>query len=378
MFRILHLGYRVISVSLIIPSLTLCSSPHKQLASDELTSIASRAVTIRNDVAPLDVKGERIDAHDGEILQAGGRFYWYGTAYKCGFTLNQAGTNWCGVRIYSSTDMKNWTVAGAVQGFAFDYTTPGWQSRCSPPRFGCFRPHVVYNPTTQLYVMWINTSVSDTDRRAYQVLTSPSPAGPFTPVNSTPKLHSPAGDSKPPVAWGDHALFVDRDGNGYIVYTVISSVQGNSHDLAVEALDPTFTTGTGRYVRLGLTMVEAPSMVYRSGSGYLIFYSDPACPYCSGTGTSYVRADSPLGPYQFGGKIGTLSCQGQPAAVNEIQSANGTLYIWNVDRWVSGPNGELVGNQYQANTYLAPLTFNPDGSVPAQPCLPSWDFYPTS
>ena len=38
--------------------------------------------------------------------------------------------------------------------------------------------------------------------------------------------------------------------------------------------------------------------MFRRGSDYYITLSDPQCAYCAGTGTAYLRAKSPLGPWR--------------------------------------------------------------------------------
>lgn len=158
-----------------------------------------------------------------------------------------------------------------------------------PLRFGCYRPHVVFNARTGKYVLWINSydNVSN-----YHVFTADSPGGPFV-EGPQPRLavnrDAPAGALNN----GDEDVFVDRDGTAYLVLTDIVA----GHRLKIERLDPTYTTGTGEVSDLGVSGVEAPSMFERAGR-YYVAYSDPTCAYCPSTGTSYVVADSPLGPWR--------------------------------------------------------------------------------
>jgi hypothetical protein len=35
----------------------------------------------------VDTDGDAVDAHDGRLRYFGGRYYWYGTAYRCGYAL---------------------------------------------------------------------------------------------------------------------------------------------------------------------------------------------------------------------------------------------------------------------------------------------------
>lgn len=155
--------------------------------------------------------GDALDAHDGEIAFFNGIYYLYGTSYDCGFEWQNKNAAFCGFKVYSSKDMRNWT----DRGFLFNAQTKVWQTRCNGNTYGCFRPHVIYNKQTKKYVLWINVydNVS-----GYRVFTSKAPFGPFEEV-AEPKL---AVNSKAPAGGlnnGDHDTFVDDDGKAYIAYT---------------------------------------------------------------------------------------------------------------------------------------------------------------
>jgi hypothetical protein len=258
-------------LALVLP-LAAAAPAHAQPFTPTIVNGDERGATIR-----FDVDGNALDAHDGEIRRFGGRYYLYGTSYGCGYVrLERPATPWCGYRVYSSPDLAHWVDEGPL----FDAGTDYWQSRCNSATLSCYRPHVVYNATTDRYVLWMNSyDVAD----GYHVLTATSPTGPFTEVG-VPELAFKRG--------GDMDLFVDDDGTGYLAYTLT----GAGYDEAVEKLDPTFTTGTGEAIRLGLRNTEAPSLFTRHGTYYLTL-SDPNCAYCDGTGASYLTAPSPLGPW---------------------------------------------------------------------------------
>jgi hypothetical protein len=291
-----------------------------------------------------------VDAHDGHAMQVAGTYYRYGTAYGCGFRLVDPAAPWCGVAMYSSRDLVTWT----HEGLAFE-ADAAWQERCVGGLFGCFRPKIEQR-TDGRFVMWINSY--DT-QAGYWVLEGPSALGPWTVVRQ-PEL---ALSLRPRFTHGDHDVTVAPDGTGYVAYTLIGD--GGLHDLVVERLDSTLTTGTGEAVRLGLTDVESPSLFERAGTWYLT-YSDPACPYCV-TGTSYATAPSPLGPWTQRGRFSADSCGGQPAAVDVLTIDGEQTFLWQVDRWHDG-----AWEQATAPTYAAPLVFAPDGSIPEQECLEAW------
>lgn len=349
------------------------------------TSSAAAATPVNNAVVTVDTAGERLDAHDGTIVPddfAAPRSYWQvGTSYGCGFRWNVPGTTWCGIRVYRSTDLSRWTPAGAVGGkYAFDATTPAWQSRCGGTlAVGCFRPHIAKRPDGT-WVMWVNAPAT---AAGYVVLTAPAPGGPYTEVATPPRLAVGNGTT---ITYGDFDITPDPadPAVAWIVYTVIDSTLPRTsggavvHDLVAEKLDPTWTTGSGRKRRFGLSLAEAPGL-WRRGAYWYLTFADPACPYCSGTGTAYSRVSwtaGPLGGWSGRRRISANSCSGQTADVDHFWSpSHQAVSVWAVDRWVRNAAGTSFDpNQARANNYLAPLTYNPDGTIPVQPCRAAWTF----
>jgi beta-xylosidase len=325
--------------------------------------VAGAQAVVDNSHVTYDVTGARLDAHDGMVVQdAAGTAWLFGTSYGCGFVLGQP-SPWCGVKVYRSTDLQTWTPTG----LAFDPIT--WQDRCSGDHFGCFRPHVAMRPDG-VWVMWLNVGHS---AAGYAVLTAPAPQGPWTEVAAPPHLAVSDGSQMP---YGDETIYPDpaSPATAYLVYTAIGH-DPSTHALVVERLDPTWTTGTGQFVRLPKTPTEAPGL-FRRGTVWYLLYSDPACAYCV-TGTSYATAPGPLGPWTQRASIRAGSCGGQPAAVNVLKGASGsTTYVYQTDRWVQPASGQPgpVLTQTNANNYLAPLTFASNGLIPTQACIGTWTF----
>jgi len=311
-------------------------------------------------ITRFDNLGNAVDAHDGEIAYFEGTYYLYGTSYDCGFEWNNKTAPFCGFKTYSSKDMVNWK----DEGFMFDAKTPLWQSRCDGKTYGCFRPHVVYNKKSKDYVLWINVydNVS-----GYRVFTGKSPIGPFTEV-AEPKI---AVNSNMPAAGlnnGDHDLFIDDDGTGYLAFTDWRT----KGTIVVEQLTDDYLSGTGKVANsITSGKTEAPALFKRKGI-YYITYSDPNCGYCAGTGTSYKTAKSPLGPWSEGKKISDNSCGGQPSFVSTMKVNAETIYLYGSDLW-----NNAAKNEAQANFYWAPLTFAEDGSIKPMECLSSFSMKKT-
>jgi hypothetical protein len=310
-----------------------------------------------NALVRFDTQGNAIDAHGGEIRRFGERYYLYGEHYACGFEWKNASSPFCGFRVYSSENLVDWE----DRGLLFEPSTSYWQTRCSPgplaADYGCFRPHVAFNPNTRKYVLWINGYGVPIN---FQVFEADSPTGPFV-ERGRPEL---AYQNNPGwgVNFGDENLFVDTDGTGYLVYTDWTT----GGDILIEKLDPSFLGTSGTFRKLGLRGVEAPSM-FKRGSRYYITLSDPNCGYCT-TGTSYITAPSPLGPWSARKKLTTNSCGGQPGHVSALPTADGgTWYLYQSDLWLSGE-----ANQAPAPQFWAPLSFTASGEIEPITCRSSY------
>ena len=272
-----------------------------------------------NRVIRFDTAGNAVDAHDGQIAFFDGRYYLYGTSYDCGFRWKTPGAAFCGFKVYTSTDLVHWEDKGAL----FDATTATWQTRCNGATIGCFRPHVVFNAKTGLYVLWVNVYDNSV---GFRVFTSASPVGPFA-EQPVPTLG--VNDTAPPNQTnnGDHHLFVDKGGKAYLTFTNWRSTP-NAGSLVIEQLSDDYLTGTTN-LTVGVTpgSTEAPALFERNGT-YYVTYSDPNCGYCSGTGLSYRTAPAPLGPWSGPTSVSALSCGGQPSFVSQIPLTTGPGCVW--------------------------------------------------
>ncbi len=352
LFKLLSVGKIYILASFVILPMLANSQAENSKTGNQSFSVIKNFNENGDQLTRFGALGNAIDAHDGEIACFGGTYYLYGTSYDCGFEWGNKGAPFCGFKTYSSKDLVNWT----DRGFLFDAQTPVWQSRCDGKTYGCFRPHVIYNKSTGQYVLWINVYDNVV---GYRVFTSRSPVGPFTEV-AEPML---AVNRDMPAAGlnnGDHDTFVDDDGTAYLAYTDWRT----TGTIVIEKLSANYLTGIGECVKSvtdGKT--EAPGLFKRKGI-YYVTYSDPNCGYCSGTGTSYRTAPSPLGPWSEGVKISDNSCGGQPSFVSTFKLNSGTIFLYGSDLWNNAAKNEAL-----ANYYWAPLSFAADGSIKPLECM---------
>ena len=201
---------------------------------------------------------------------------------KCGFRLNHNISIWTSPNLTSGS----WTYGGN----AVDVT--------NRPAGIVFRPHLVYNRNTKLYVlMWNYMNFGVAGQIAVAV--SETPLGPFTVVN--PVLNITRGSSGTLFdgekhflkniffGLGDFDILVDSDGSGYIIYS--------SNSMNVEKLTSDFyyTDNNPRYV-FPETFVEAPVLLKRNEYYYALY--GWCCCYClQGSGILVYRATLPLGSY---------------------------------------------------------------------------------
>lgn len=340
--------------------------------------VSCRLITISNILPRVDVHNQSMDIHDGNIIQyeKGGLYYFYGVGYggchqflnfgcagalmlgDCGFRINHT------VNLYTSPDLSRWT-------FIRDILP--WDG--GRPIGIYFRPKVVYNRYTGMYVLWINrvrrTGTFETPNffdASYVVATSRTPEGPFTVVRE--KVEALA--YKNP---GDFALLVDDDDSiqptAYVAYTSID----NLHRIQIEQLTPDYTDTLGRKATTGsITPLnnEAPILFKRNDFYYLLF--GECCCFCrEGSNSRVYVSKHPLGPWTdteydidpvtnelINGTIKRRSISGgQESFIIEAMLSNATkTYIFVSDRWGSGPT---KASDLQ---YWQPLQFNDTQSPP--------------
>lgn len=313
----------------------------------------AKLVTVSNTRPRFNVSGEVMDAHDGSYSQwsPGGPWYYYAMGYgscrqrgdlcdnRCGY-----GYSWIGV--WRSPDMRNGTWQLVRE--ARDDTWP-------PAVY--FRVHVVFNPSTRLYVLWVNVNQAEAD---YFVGTSTSPEGPFAFRKAT-WAGLPAG--------GDFDILVDDDphATAYLIYTAVTT----GHVMSVERLAPDYLSSAALNVSeressassglFGSTFVEAPAIFKRRGIYYALFGG--CCCFCSrGSGIGVYTARQPLGPWTHHNNVGcgrplepgcgcgmdTAACPSEYGSsltgaqqnfVIQVDSPSGMQYIWTGDRWQSAADG---------------------------------------
>jgi hypothetical protein len=288
-------------------------------------------VRISNVTPRLTTTGQIADCHDGCLHRFDGLFHWYGTAYgnTDGFTPANRYV------VFTSPDLHAWTPHAPLLADA-------------PPGV-YYRPYVLYDPTRRRYVLWFNWYPKLWDGQ-YGIATSPTPAGPFTLLESNRHLARAKG--------GDFGLFLDDDAQGYIVYTSIAE----GHSIRVERLTPDLTAGTGEMSEELARACEAPTMFKHNGRYFVL--TDDCCCFCpAGSGARLYSAANPLGPYTFHHNLNRTPdhrpiIPAQQTHLARIPTPSGDKLLWMGDRWHSRPDG-IKGHDFQY--WSEPLDFDPAG-----------------
>lgn len=374
---------------------------HRQMVQDlaswlrglNLTSADNMAIAGTNGKLWADTDGKHINAHGGNIIQYGGKYYWYGeNRPDRGFTTE------AGVSVYSSDDLKTWKNEGIALAVS--------EEKGHDIERGCImeRPKVVYNPTTKKFVMLFHLELKGKGYAAARVAfaESDTPTGPFTflrsqrvnagiwPVNMDKKAQKKAKtldasqwkdwwtpEWRKCVAQGmylwrdfkdgqmsrDMTVYIDEDGKAYH----ITSSQENL-TLLISELTPDWLGFTGKYTTVAPGgQNEAPTIMRHGGKYWMI------CSGCTGWAPNEARmfvSESIWGPWKqlpspftdkngkgykdFGAKK-TFGAQG--TSILKLDSANGgePSFIFMADVW----NPEHLS---QSLHLWLPIQFAEDGT----------------
>jgi hypothetical protein len=243
-----------------------------------------------------DNNGKHINAHGGNIIKYGEKYYWYGENRPLrGFTTE------VGVEVFSSTDLVNWTDEGVALAVS--------EEKGADIERGCImeRPKVVYNEKTGKFVMLFHLELKGRGYEAARVgfAVSDSPVGPFKFIRSLRPNAGiwPADFSKKDIKaakkldpeqykewwtpeWRkavktglllardvpggqmsrDMTVYIDDDGKAYHIYSVEENLTLNVAELTDDFLDY-----TGKYTRIAPGgQNEAPTILKRNGKYWLI------------------------------------------------------------------------------------------------------------
>jgi len=337
-----------------------------------LPCVQSKAVTISNVNPRVGTDGAIMDMHDGNVFYSTitQSYLWTAASYgnctepsgdsgctgaapgACGFQLNH------NVSMYESTDLVTWVPRGHI----FQMANSGISNAV------LFCPKLLYNGNTKMWVLWFNWIESSNFANSYYaVATSTSPYGPYTVINQNIQ-------SLKYKDVGDFNLFMDTNGDAYIIYTAHIQGYPTTHQMSVEKLTPDYLSTLGNSSSSGFfgeSFVEAPALFSRNGIYYAVF--GQCCCYCKeGSPVTVYTAPSALGPYTQQNNIGiTLNYDKNGTNLGDAISAQQTdIFAWYDSN--NQPNYIYIGDRWQSAldhlkahdfTYWFPLSFTDDGNI---------------
>jgi len=343
-----------------------------------------------NGTPMLDTAGQKMQTFGGNIIKSGSTYYWVGADISATNASNASGgpdiAGWSGgVRMYSSSDLYNWTPIGLI------LTNPlsmGWLTR---PKLAA---------VSGGFAIWAHgynyPRVTSADRAL--IATSASITGPWSWANTNV---NPEG-----LGFQDANLFTANDGTLWLIYSDQNQGGGSGY-MHICGLTANGLGTNGARVALNTMTNEAPFMFQNGSNFFLGFGTEHDYSSNADWAPRYLLAtNSPLGPW-YVGQQPTGICvydprlpvlNSQPAWIQQV----GTNYFYYGDNWrtnlrdslevlmplaitatnafqvVLQTNWTLAGLPYttNANPYLALDTFyESDGGLGAPMVGSSWTCY---
>lgn len=315
-----------------------------------ITVDAASNTTIYNDTFWKDTNGNNIYSQGGGIFKFGDTYYWYGVHYKGAETYAANPTkknedySFVSVSCYSSKDLVNWK-------FENDVLTPkskGWNWAYWVGRMG-----VAYCPKSKKYVLV--TQYNDSVLFAQ----CDSPTGNFEVKNVQDQITNVLKQGT-----GDQTVFVDDDGQAYIV---CSNKGGRGHQYISKLRESDF-------------LYAEPAKEVAKGSGRegnCLFKYKGKYYFCAsdlhGWNSShsyYMVADNINGPYSkwkvMDGTDEDFSYVTQTGFFVTVKGTKQETVLYCGDRW-----SDFAGNGIGYNQWV-PLTVNGDNVKFNS--LSEWDF----
>jgi len=179
-------------------------------------------------------------------------------------------------RLYSSTDMANWTDRGVVASLK---TFP-WAVQTND----AWAPQVIARDGK--FYLYVPISVAGSPKNVIAVAVADNPAGPFKDALGKP-LIGPARDNIDPTAW------IDDDGQAYLYW-------GNPNLWYVKLnKDMVSYSGPITKVEPGVRDYQEGPWFYKRQGRYYMAFASTCCP----EGIGYAMSDRPTGPWTYKGPI---------------------------------------------------------------------------
>lgn len=236
-----------------------------------------------------DEDGNIINASDGGIIYAEGKYHWYGMALR---PLRSAPegrggqSTTTGVVMYESEDLLHWRYEGVILAVSTDENSQLY----GPMRFE--RPKIIYNEETKQYVLWCHYVKYPGDH-GNEDGTGDAGVAVCDRVNGEYKWlgYTRPIDDKGMVR--DCTVYKDKDGSAYFIYD--RQVE-EDRCLHIVKLSPDYLSFTQEYRRLDVAYRrEAATVVFKDGYYYMITSGLTSWRFNQ---AKYFRAKDLFGPWE--------------------------------------------------------------------------------
>lgn len=214
----------------------------------------------------LDTDGNVINASDGGIIYAEGKYHWYGLAFRpLPFLSGPNGGQMTdlGVIMYESSDLLNWKYEGVILEVSSDPESELF----APLRFE--RPKIIYNEKTKQYVLWCHF-VKYPGNHGTSEGTADMGLAVCDSVNGKYKW---LGFSRP-IDNGyvrDMTVYKDFDNQAYLIYDRHVKEEKEDRCLHVVKLSDDYLSFTNTYKRIeNAAWREAPVVLHKNGYYYIV------------------------------------------------------------------------------------------------------------
>ncbi len=237
-------------------------------------------------------------------------------------------------RLYSSTDMVNWTDRGVVASLK----TFAWANQDND----AWAPQVIERDGK--FYLYAPVTVPGSPRNVIAVAVADNPAGPFRDALGKPLLGPADGYFDPTVA-------IDSDGQAYLYW-------GNP-DLWYVRLNRDMVSYSGPVTKItpGIQDYQEGPWFYRRGGHYYMAFASTCCP----EGIGYAMSDAPTGPWAYKGPIMEHDAR---ATGNHpgIIDYKGASYVFGFSYELNFAMTPI--HHERRSVSVARFAYNPDGTIP--------------
>ena len=242
-------------------------------------------------------------------------------------------------KLYTSTDMVNWTDHGTVASLK---TFP-WATQSND----AWAPQAIER--NGKFYLYVPISVPSSPKNVIAVAVADTPFGPFKDVLGHPLIDKAIGNIDPTV-------FIDDDGQAYLYW-------GNPNLWYVK-LNQDMVSYSGGIVKIDSkpeNYQEGPWFYKRNGKYYMAYAS-----HCCPEGIGYAMSNGPTGPWQYKGMI--MQPDGRSSGNHPgIIDYKGSSYVFGFNYTL---NFALTNvHRERRSVTLAKFSYNPDGTIST---LPWW------